>query len=148
VQAPAQAQAPAQQAAQAAPGEQLVTLIKTKHDYKTAWGTLFKGEYSPPEWILTLEATSSPVTEISVEGKQFIAAKIAKASDPASDRFVCLFTPDRKKCWALEATVPPGLGADGLAHPKRYAALRYYGSPDLEMKRYLTFILSRDPSWK
>ncbi|MBX9685955.1 MAG: inhibitor of vertebrate lysozyme family protein [Candidatus Obscuribacterales bacterium] len=126
----------------------LLDLVQTK-DYKAVWASIFKGEYSPPLWVLHYDAESTGMTEVTAaDGKTFSIGSMCKASDCANDRLLVAFSADHKKGWALEITVPTGLGADGVAHPKKYASLRWYNQPDPATKKVIMSYLEKDPGWK
>jgi tetratricopeptide (TPR) repeat protein len=126
--------------------ESLIDLVRNKHDFKAAWGTMFKGEYSPPAWVSSLEGNSDPARQITVDGKEYVFGSMCNANDCAGDRIVVLFSGDHKKSWALEVIVPPGLGQDSTDHPLKYGTLRYFGEPDPPMKKLLLAQFERDLS--
>lgn len=134
-------------AAPAAP-ETLIDL-SNKHGYKTAWASMFKGEWSIPNWIQRVEANSAPVIETTgVDGQTYVLGSMCKSSDCANDRLIAIFSKDHKQAWSIEITVPAGLGKDGERHPKKYASLHFYGNPDVNMKKVLMGFLEKDPTWK
>jgi hypothetical protein len=115
-------------------------------DYKSAFFGMFKGEYSAPMWVDKFDANSSPAVQTTIDGKEYVTASMCKASDCNSDKLFAIFTGDHKKAWGLEVTVPPA-GPDALKNPKKYAAFRYYGGPDLAMRKLLMQQLEKDPYW-
>lgn len=144
-----QAASPAAAPATAPAGGPPVMLdLIQQHGYKAAWNSMFMGEFSLPKWIQSLEAVSGPAVEVTVDGKSYIVGQIAKETDPRNDRIIGAFSSDHKKCWGLGITVPHGLGQDGIAHPKKYAALQWYGNPKAPEKKALMGFLESDPSWK
>jgi hypothetical protein len=128
--------------------ETLVELVQHKHDFRAAWHSLFHGEYSPPTWVLNLDAESPPAMETTINGKDYVFGSMSKASDPAADRIIVLFNSEHKKAWAVEITVPSAYGADAVQHPKKYALTRFFGAPDPAMRKTLMSQMDRDPSWK
>ena len=117
-------------------------------EMRAPWGTIFKSEYSIPAWIQSLDADSGPTSQITgADGVTYIVGAMSKANDPY-DRLIALFTADHKKQWALGVTIPVALGREGLLHPKKYASLRWYGHPDLTVRKVFTDYLDKDPSWK
>ncbi len=119
-----------------------------KHGYKSAWASMFKGEFSIPAWLQNLDANATPVNEYTVDGKKYLIGSMCKATDCLNDRLIAAFSADHKKCWGLEITVPTGLGKDAIRHPKKYASLQFYGQPDNHMRKVLMGHLEKDPSWK
>ena len=132
----------------AAPSPNLVELVQRK-DYRAVWGTMFKSEYSPPEWVSKLDAHSTSLSEATAaDGKTYWIGSMCNINDCASDRFMVAFSGDRKKAWGLGISIPAGLGKEGIAHPKKYAALRWYAQPDQTIRKVLMTHLEKDPNWK
>jgi tetratricopeptide (TPR) repeat protein len=115
--------------------DNVVQLIKDNGEYKTAWAIMFKGEWSIPGWIVNLEGTGQPAAETTIDGEKYIAGVMRNPADTTGWFLVVLYTPDHKKCWALEATIPPGLRE--TPNPEKFAALRYYGNPSDAVKKAL-----------
>ncbi len=134
--------------AEAPPTETLVDLA-TKHGYSAAWANMFKGEWSIAAWIQNLEANSAPVIETQgVDGHSYILGSMCKSNDCANDRLIAIFNADHKRAWGVQITIPAGVGKDGERHPKKYANLKYYGNPDVNMKKVIAGFLEKDPTWK
>lgn len=125
----------------------LLDYIKTP-DMKASWGTILKSELSIPAWIQSLDADSGPISQIpGPDGSNYVIGAMNKAGDPY-DRMIALFSSDHKKQWGLGVTIPIAIGKEGLMHPKKYASLRWYGRPDLTIRKVFTDYLDKDPSWK
>ena len=122
------------------------SLLDLTSKYKPAWHSMFKGEWSVPAWIQGLDANSAPTVELTVDGKTFTVGSMCKSGDCASDRLVAAFNSEHKKAWGLEITLPPL--PEASKHPKKYANLKWYGNPDLYMRKVLMTYVEKDPSWK
>lgn len=119
--------------------ETLIDLLQNKKlGYQIAWSDLFLGEHYCPQWIEKLDAVSKPSEMTSINGKDYVFASMCKTSDNARDRILALFSSDRKKCWAVGSTIPPG-----LAPEFKFATLRYFGNPDPVIKNYLASRLEK-----
>ncbi len=146
---PAQTSAPASGTdAPAEEGPTIIDLVKT-NDYRAAWAFIFKGEYSPSRWVETLDATATPLTEVTNNGKTYLVGIMCNISNPKGNKFVVSFTADKKKGWGVELTVPAGIGRDAVLHPKKYATIRYFNNPDIAMKKLLMdYLANKEPAWK
>lgn len=115
---------------------------------RASWGIIFKSELSIPAWIQALDADSGPTSQITgADGTVYVVGAMNRAGDPY-DRLVALFNIEKKKQWAVGINIPVSLGKEGLQHPKKYATLRWYGNPDLTIRKVFTDYLDKDPSWK
>ena len=117
----------------------IIELIKQKHDYHVPFSSMLKGELSIPTWISDLDANGGPASETTLDGNKYISGLMRCAADPEGDWLLLLMSTDKKKCWALEANVPPALR--NQPHPEKMATLRYYGEPNQALKRYMVSLM-------
>lgn len=114
-------------------------LIKKSREYNVPFSSMLKGEWSIPTWILDIDATSGPVSETTIDGAKYITGILRSSADPEGDWLVVLMNSDKKKCWALEATLPQSLR--GQANAEKMATIRYYGEPPQLLKKHMVSLM-------
>ncbi|AUH49558.1 lysozyme inhibitor [Chromobacterium sp. ATCC 53434] len=114
--------------------------------YQAAWMGMLAGAENTPEWLREARATSAPYRAATIAGKRYLAGEMCKPHDCAGNRFLGLFSADKRRALGLLVTVADV--PEAVDHPAKYASYRWLGKPDKPQRDYLMKQLKQDPNWK
>ncbi|WP_153076704.1 inhibitor of vertebrate lysozyme family protein [Paraburkholderia bonniea] len=137
--------APTTAAASATPA--VFSELPEQKPYQAAWKAMLKNEKRVPSWISKARnATSSPYSTARIGNATYISGSMCKQHDCGNNRFLGLFSEDKRQAWGLQVTVKDT--PDAVSTPSKFATYRWFGKPDAALKTYLTDQLKTDPDWK